>query len=141
MNYIDNNNEISCNSLGHLLCKRRKEEMKPRFAGYAKKKLITKCENNLSHLQSRNASRVGKKGGGRDRSSSQDSEDFFTGESDEEFVSISSNSDKAPRVSWTCEFCTYVNNPGVKVGREERDRRKAGRVKEGKREGGKTERR
>ena len=44
------------------------------------------------------------------------SEDFFTGESDEEFVSISSNSDKAPRVSWTCEHCTYVNNPGVKVG-------------------------
>merc|ERR1712107_517781 len=38
-----------------------------------------------------------------------------SGESDEEFVSISSNSDKAPRVSWTCEHCTYVNNPGVKV--------------------------
>merc|ERR1711915_507145 len=55
---------------------------------------------------------------GRDRSNSSDnddSEDFFTGESDEEFVSISSNSDKAPRVSWTCEHCTYVNNPGVKV--------------------------
>merc|ERR1719445_636757 len=52
----------------------------------------------------------------RDRSnSSEDSEDFFTGESDEEFVSVSSNSDKAPRVSWTCEHCTYVNNPGVKV--------------------------
>merc|ERR1712181_145330 len=48
-------------------------------------------------------------------SSDEDSEDFFTGESDEEFVSISSNSDKAPRVSWTCEHCTYVNNPGVKV--------------------------
>lgn len=30
-------------------------------------------------------------------------------------MSISSNSDKAPRVSWTCEHCTYVNNPGVKV--------------------------
>ena len=44
-----------------------------------------------------------------------DPQDFFTGESDEEFVSISSNSDKAPRVSWTCEHCTYVNNPGVKV--------------------------
>ena len=51
----------------------------------------------------------------RDRSNSTNSEDFFTGESDEEFVSISSNSDKAPRVSWTCEHCTYVNNPGVKV--------------------------
>merc|ERR1711874_581742 len=48
-------------------------------------------------------------------SSDEDSEDFFTGESDEEFVSISSNSDKAPRVSWTCEHCTYVDNPGVKV--------------------------
>ena len=38
---------------------------------------------------------------------------FCQGESDEEFVSISSNSDKAPRVSWTCEHCTYVNNPGI----------------------------
>ena len=35
-------------------------------------------------------------------------------------MSISSNSDKAPRVSWTCEHCTYVNNPGVKVEMEER---------------------
>jgi len=69
-----------------------------------------------SSSQSRNASRSSKKQ--RDRSNSSDnddSEDFFTGESDEEFVSISSNSDKAPRVSWTCEHCTYVNNPGVKV--------------------------
>ena len=69
--------------------------------------------NSGSH--SRNTSR-NKKHRDRDRSnSSEDSEDFFTGESDEEFVSISSNSDKAPRVSWTCEHCTYVNNPGVKV--------------------------
>merc|ERR1712129_201069 len=52
---------------------------------------------------------------GHKDSSDEDSEDFFTGESDEEFVSISSNSDKAPRVSWTCEHCTYVNNPGIKV--------------------------
>merc|ERR1719228_1086176 len=69
-----------------------------------------------SSSQSRNASRSSRKQ--RDRSNStdnDDSEDFFTGESDEEFVSISSNSDKAPRVSWTCEHCTYVNNPGVKV--------------------------
>ena len=70
--------------------------------------------NSGSH--SRNASRTSKKHRDRDRSnSSEDSEDFFTGESDEEFVSVSSNSDKAPRVSWTCEHCTYVNNPGVKV--------------------------
>ena len=70
--------------------------------------------NSGSH--SRNASRTSKKHRERERSnSSEDSEDFFTGESDEEFVSISSNSDKAPRVSWTCEHCTYVNNPGVKV--------------------------
>lgn len=66
-----------------------------------------------SSSQSRNASRNSKKN--RDRSASTNSEDFYTGESDEEFVSISSNSDKAPRVSWTCEHCTYVNNPGVKV--------------------------
>lgn len=66
-----------------------------------------------SSSQSRNASRSKKH---RDTSDEEDSEDFFTGESDEEFVSISSNSDtKAPRVSWTCEHCTYVNNPGVKV--------------------------
>merc|ERR1719300_1749189 len=70
--------------------------------------------NSSSH--SRNASKNSKKH--RDKSNSSDnddSEDFFTGESDEEFVSISSNSDKAPRVSWPCEYCTYVNNPGVKV--------------------------
>merc|ERR1719445_1955033 len=66
-----------------------------------------------SGSNSRNASRTSKKH--RDRSSSEDTDNFFTGESDEEFVSISSNSDKAPRVSWTCEHCTYVNNPGVKV--------------------------
>ena len=66
-----------------------------------------------SGSNSRNASRSSKKH--RDRSSSEDSDNFFTGESDEEFVSISSNSDKAPRVSWTCEHCTYVNNPGVKI--------------------------
>ena len=47
----------------------------------------------------------------------EDSEDFFTGESDNDFVSISSgsNSKRAPRKSWTCEHCTYVNNPGVAV--------------------------
>ena len=66
-----------------------------------------------SGSNSRNASRSSKKH--RDRSSSEDTDNFFTGESDAEFVSISSNSDKAPRVSWTCEHCTYVNNPGVKV--------------------------
>lgn len=44
-------------------------------------------------------------------------EDFFTGESDNDFLSISSgsNSKRAPRKSWTCEHCTYVNNPGVAV--------------------------
>ena len=50
----------------------------------------------------------------------EDSEDFFTGESDNDFVSISSgggNSKRSavPRKSWTCEHCTYVNNPGVAV--------------------------
>ena len=46
-----------------------------------------------------------------------DEEDFFTGESDNDFVSLSSgsNSRRAPRKSWTCEHCTYVNNPGVSV--------------------------
>merc|ERR1719412_571166 len=46
-----------------------------------------------------------------------DEEDFFTGESDNDFVSLSSgsNSRRAPRKSWTCEHCTYVNNPGVTV--------------------------
>lgn len=46
-----------------------------------------------------------------------DDEDFFTGESDNDFVSLSSgsNSKRAPRKSWTCEHCTYVNNPGVAV--------------------------
>ena len=44
--------------------------------------------------------------------------DFFTGESDNaDFVSISSGSNprRAPKTSWTCEHCTYVNNPGVSV--------------------------
>ena len=48
----------------------------------------------------------------------EDSEDFFTGESDNDFVSLSSGSNskaRAPRKSWTCEHCTYVNNPGVAV--------------------------
>ena len=46
-----------------------------------------------------------------------DEEAFFTGESDNDFVSLSSgsNSRRAPRKSWTCEHCTYVNNPGVAV--------------------------
>ena len=46
-----------------------------------------------------------------------DEQDFFTGESDNDFVSLSSgsNSRRAPRKSWTCEHCTYVNNPGVTV--------------------------
>ena len=72
--------------------------------------------NSGSNSRSRNASRNSKKHRDRDRSegSTEDSEDFFSA-SDEEFVSVSSNSDKAPRVSWTCEHCTYVNNPGVKV--------------------------
>ena len=50
--------------------------------------------------------------------SDSDSEDFFTGESDAaDFVSLSSGSNprKAPRKSWMCEHCTYVNNPGVSV--------------------------
>ena len=49
----------------------------------------------------------------------EDSEDFFTGESDNDFVSISSGGNSkrvaVPRKSWTCEHCTYVNNPGVAV--------------------------
>lgn len=46
-----------------------------------------------------------------------DEEDFFTGESDADFVSLSSGSNPrhAPRKSWMCEHCTYVNNPGVSV--------------------------
>ena len=48
---------------------------------------------------------------------SESEEDFFTGESDNDFVSLSSGSNprKAPKKSWTCEHCTYVNNPGVSV--------------------------
>ena len=44
-------------------------------------------------------------------------DDFFTGESDNDFVSLSSGSNprKAPKKSWMCEHCTYVNNPGVSV--------------------------
>lgn len=47
----------------------------------------------------------------------EDDEDFFTGESDNDFLSISSgsNSKRAPRKAWTCEHCTYVNNPGVGI--------------------------
>ena len=47
----------------------------------------------------------------------EDEEDFFTGESDNDFVSLSSgsNSKRTPRRSWTCDHCTYVNNPGVAV--------------------------
>ena len=50
-------------------------------------------------------------------SDDEDDDDFFTGESDNDFVSLSSgsNSKKVPRRSWTCEHCTYVNNPGVSV--------------------------
>ena len=53
-----------------------------------------------------------------DEMTDEDSEDFFTGESDNDFVSLSSGSNskaRAPRKSWTCEHCTYVNNPGVAV--------------------------
>lgn len=28
-------------------------------------------------------------------------------------LKLGSNSKKVPKRSWTCEFCTYVNNPGV----------------------------
>ena len=47
----------------------------------------------------------------------EDDEDFFTGESDNDFMSLSSgsNSRRAPRKSWICEHCTYLNNPGVSV--------------------------
>ena len=43
--------------------------------------------------------------------------EFFTGESDNDFVSLSSGSNprKPPKKSWKCEHCTYVNNPGVAV--------------------------
>ena len=43
--------------------------------------------------------------------------EFFTGESDNDFVSLSSgsNSRKPPKKSWMCEHCTYMNNPGVAV--------------------------
>ena len=38
-------------------------------------------------------------------------------ESDNDFVSLSSGSNprRAPRKSWICEHCTYMNNPGVTV--------------------------
>ena len=37
-----------------------------------------------------------------------DDDDFFTGESDNDFVSLSSgsNSKRAPRKSWECQHCT-----------------------------------
>ena len=43
--------------------------------------------------------------------------EFFTGESDNDFVSLSSGSNprKPPKKSWMCEHCTYMNNPGVAV--------------------------
>ncbi|XP_059093166.1 uncharacterized protein LOC131888343 isoform X2 [Tigriopus californicus] len=79
--------------------------------------------NQGSRSQSRNASRSsrrGRRGGGTSgtsEDSESDDEDFFTGESDADFVSLSSGSNprRAPRKSWTCEHCTYVNNPGVSI--------------------------
>ena len=53
-----------------------------------------------------------------DSETEEETGDFFTGESDNaDFVSISSGSNprRAPKTSWTCEHCTYVNNPGVSV--------------------------
>jgi hypothetical protein len=61
-----------------------------------------------------------------DEDSEEEDEDFFTGESDAggnaDFVSLSSGSNAnkrasapAPRKSWMCEHCTFVNNPGVIV--------------------------
>ena len=46
--------------------------------------------------------------------------------------SLPFSSDKAPRVSWTCEHCTYVNNPGVKVIHHRRTQNNAHKVKEQK---------
>ena len=53
----------------------------------------------------------------RNKYDSSEDDDFFTGESDNDFVSLSSgsNSKRAPRKSWECQHCTYVNNPGVSV--------------------------
>merc|ERR1712008_183266 len=58
-----------------------------------------------------------KKSGHRNKYDSSEDDDFFTGESDNDFVSLSSgsNSKRAPRKSWECQHCTYVNNPGVSV--------------------------
>ena len=58
-----------------------------------------------------------KKSGHRNKYDSSEDDDFFTGESDNDFVSLSSgsNSKRAPRKSWECQHCTYVNNPGVAV--------------------------
>ncbi|XP_040575747.1 uncharacterized protein [Lepeophtheirus salmonis] len=59
-----------------------------------------------------------------DSSSSEDdrTEDFFTGESDNDFISISSGSNpksgsggRSSKKTWVCEHCTYVNGPGGNV--------------------------
>eukprot|EP00095_Tigriopus_kingsejongensis_P009844 maker-scaffold21_size687808-snap-gene-5.36 protein:Tk09844 transcript:maker-scaffold21_size687808-snap-gene-5.36-mRNA-1 annotation:"ring finger protein 31" len=74
-----------------------------------------------SRSQSRNASRNSRRGRRGPSETSEETEsdddDFYTGESDADFVSLSSGSNprKAPRISWTCDHCTYVNNPGVNV--------------------------
>jgi hypothetical protein len=52
-----------------------------------------------------------------DEESDSEDEDFFTGESEEDFLSLSSgsNSKKALRNIWKCDFCTFVNDPGTNV--------------------------
>lgn len=94
---------------------------RPKKGGKSRNGKIGRSQGSRS--QSRNASRSSRRGrrgagtSGTSEDSESDDEDFFTGESDADFVSLSSGSNprRAPRKSWTCEHCTYVNNPGVSI--------------------------